>query len=685
MKKKLLKNCFFLLTVFLASTFRAAPVPTERRISVEAPSPDPTLVVRGPERTISGIDDTGWADRGSGLFLFSDPAGISKARIRRPCTLVCIGSDLVVTAVVGSSPGSSATTVSADSVRLPAVPPGGWLLLACDDAHSGESCRRFLSGHFRKGDRIKFRIDGEPITPEQIKAHRNQQTIRLSPDRDFPVTVGEVRLDLTGQVLAPGKPADYRLHAVGNRKTVSLRLKPDGRFRGRFPLQPGTNYIDLILTADDTEQARRSLIVYRQTDAGTEKACVMWVEQFPNAKTLTSTEAVERMIEQVKEAGFTALALDVKGPEGYVSYRKNDLSHSPYLTATQNPAKQIPDTGFDLLETVLEAAHRAGLHLYASFNFFSEGNITTADYAVLPDHPDWEEIVQHPEDRGKLLKITESARGRQATQNKLTALAFVNPCHPEVQNFQLLRVEEVLKNYDIDGIILDRCRYDNLYADFSPVSRRAFEDYLGRQGKTLEKFPDDAFRIDEQGVAVPGKLYREWLTFRSQVICDFTGRVRCLVDRYREKKGKPLRMAAYVGSWYEVYYQNGVNWAGSRFVYDPRLQFPESGLYGDAYNRTSYLKYLDFLMIGTYYKTPKEINRYLTLGRILTNGEKPVIGSLSLPDLQPEDRPEVFAASLKHSAGLMIFDYCYTDWPAFARQMQVAFSRSRTESNGSRK
>lgn len=39
-------------------------------------------------------------------------------------------------------------------------------------------------------------------------------------------------------------------------------------------------------------------------------------------------------------------------------------------------------------------------------------------------------------------------------------------------------------------------------------------------------------------------------------------------------------MAAYVGSWYEVYYQNGVNWASNQFKYDDRLSFPDSEIYG---------------------------------------------------------------------------------------------------------
>ena len=88
-------------------------------------------------------------------------------------------------------------------------------------------------------------------------------------------------------------------------------------------------------------------------------------------------------------------------------------------------------------------------------------------------------------------------------------------------------------------------------------------------------------------------------------------------------------MAAYVGSWYEVYYQNGVNWASKDFRYDDRLNFPESEIYSEEYNNTSYLKHLDFLMIGTYYKTAKEVNRYITLGNIFTCGQCPILCSMT--------------------------------------------------------
>ncbi len=106
-----------------------------------------------------------------------------------------------------------------------------------------------------------------------------------------------------------------------------------------------------------------------------------------------------------------------------------------------------------------------------------------------------------------MLKITESTRGKEAAEGKLVALAFVNPSNKEVQDYQLLRVEEVLKNYNVDGIVLDRCRYDNLYADFSYASRNAFEDYLAAQGKRLDNFPADAFSYRFVGDNGEGKVF----------------------------------------------------------------------------------------------------------------------------------------------------------------------------------
>lgn len=648
-------------------------------VTIEAASPDPTLVVRGPEKKIDLFNNPIWEKQKKGITLLSAELKNAIVSSKKTYSAIVINKDMKVVKIVNGT-ASKDVRPSFDTPLNIKLNLGEFALIGFDSDYAKDGYRRFLAENFHIGDVVKLRINGEIQTLDKVVAlSQGVIPVQIELGNDFLSTVIGNKTTINGQIAHYNRKADYQLYVTNQTDEKPVVITSKGTFRCQLSLNKGTNYFDWILKKDGTEITRKSIILFSKDPNQQQSELVMWVEQFPNAKVLKNREAVAQMVGNIKKAGFTSIGLDVKGPEGYVSYRKNDLSKTPYFTETRNPNKKIHDDGFDLLEVILDEAHKIGLKVYASFNFFTEGNITVNDYAILHEHKDWEEIVQRPEDKGKLLKITESKRGREAAEGKLLALAFVNPSNKEVQDFQLLRVEEVLKNYNVDGIILDRCRYDNLYADFSHVSRNAFDEYLEKENKVLENFPADAFKINKEGNMVKGKFFKEWITFRSQTIRDFTGRLRTLIDKYKTEKNPNLKMAAYVGSWYEVYYQNGVNWASNQFKYNERLAFPDSEIYGKAYNKTSYLSDLDFLMIGTYYKTAKEVNRYITLGNILTCGQTPLLGSMSMPDLSVSDQGKVFGASLKNSSGLMIFDNCYVDWESFFEQMKIAFSIKKKE------
>lgn len=665
-----MNRLIIILSLLLVPVFISA----QTVVTIEAASPDPTLTVRGLEKQIDLFNNSAWEKQEKGIVLLSTEYKKAIKSTQSTYTAVVINGDMKVIKVLNGVISKDAQPAFSAPLDI-TLGQAEFALIGYDTDYLKDGYRKFLADNFHVGDVVKLRIDGEVHSLDKVIAFsKGSIPPQIELDNDFLFTVVGSKTTLSGCIANYDKKANYQLFIENRTETKPVAVTTKGLFRNQLTLNDGTNFFNWILKKEGKEITRKSVAIFSKVPNQQQSELVMWVEQFPNAKVLTNREAVATMVNNVKKAGFTSIGLDVKGPEGHVSYRKNDLSKTPYLTATKNPNKQVKDDGFDLLEVVLQEAHKIGLKVYTSFNFFTEGNITVNDYAILHEHKDWEEIVQRPEDKGKLLKITESTRGKEAAKGKLLALAFVNPSNKEVQDFQLLRVEEVLKNYDIDGIVLDRCRYDNLYADFSHVTRNAFEEYLEKEGKILENFPADAFKIDKEGTLVKGQFFKEWITFRSQTICDFTRRIRSLVDKYKTEKNPNLKMAAYVGSWYEVYYQNGVNWASNQFKYDDRLSFPDSEIYGENYNKTSYLNNLDFLMIGTYYKTPKEVNRYITLGNILTCGQIPLLGSMSLPDLSVSDQGKVFGASLKNSSGLMIFDNCYVDWNTFFEQMKIAFS-----------
>lgn len=530
---------------------------------------------------------------------------------------------------------------------------------------------QFFAEKFKAGDFIKLKIHNKQVTIQEIlmlagQAKTLPASISLVTKEIFTTSKKEVKIE--GNIENPAKETQYRIiikkyDSYGNlTEEAEGNILKDYSFSKEIQIDEGVNYIDAQLWEENnTPLAVKNLIVFRKVKElkKDEKHIVMWVEQFVNGRALENVQKIELMVTKAKEAGITEFAIDVKGCEGYTAYKKATLSHAPYMTHTKDSKKQEQVEGIqiDVLGEFIRIAHNKGMKVYASINFFVEGNHASNDYAIdVPkEHPEWAEILQAPEDGGELKSVLETKRNAM--------LLYVNPANDEVQEYQLKRAEEVLLNYEVDGLIMDRARYDNQYADFSEVTRLKFEAYLKARNKTLCHWPGDAFLINKDGVMVQGQHYIHWIAFRSSVIKEFSNKLRALVNHYRSLTNRDIKLAAYVGSWYELYYQNGVNWADESFVYNNRLNFPTEEIYTKEYAKMSYIGNLDFIMIGCYYDTKEQIEKYVTLGNILINNKIKLIGSISLPDLKTEkELREGFKATLENSDGTMIFDLCYTDW-----------------------
>ena len=559
------------------------------------------------------------------------------------------------------------------------VPRDCFVLLACDSGSETAEIGTFFAEKFKSGDSIKLKIHNKQVTIPEILTLAGQTdelpaSLVLSTKEIF--TTVDSKIKIEGNIQHTHKEENYSIiikqyDPHGQLiEEVHGKLEEDYRFSEDISVNDGVNYIDVeLLDSNNTQTSIRSVIVFKKINPlkRSEKHVVMWVEQFVNGKSLNSIDKIELMINTAKAAGITEFALDLKGCEGFAAYKKTTLSNAPYMTNTKDPKKkkEVEEIHIDFLEEFIQIAHSKGMKVYGSINFFVEGNNATKDYAIdVPNtHPEWAEVLQAPEDGGELKSVLETKRNAM--------LLYVNPANDQVQEYQLKRAEEVLLNYEIDGLIMDRARYDNQYADFSEVSRIKFEAYLNSMGKKLENWPGDAFSINKEGVMTQGQHYIHWIEFRSSVIQQFSNKLKELVDRYRSLTNRDIKLAAYVGSWYEIYYQNGVNWADESFVYNKRLNFPTEELYTREYAKMSYINNLDFIMIGCYYDTKEQIEKYVTLGNILINNKINLIGSISLPDLKtPDELKEGFRTTLDNSDGTMIFDLCYTDWNTLTPAMK---------------
>jgi len=244
---------------------------------------------------------------------------------------------------------------------------------------------------------------------------------------------------------------------------------------------------------------------------------------------------------------------------------------------------------------------------------------------------------------------------------------FVNPLHPDARTYALSVIEEICRDYPIDGLVLDRMRYPNLYADFSKIARRAFEAELGR---TVDRWPEDVYeRGPVPGDIKQGPLFRSWLRFRAQVMRDFLYEARSKVKAARPE----AMLGVYVGSWYPLYYDVGVNW-GSR-SYRANLDW-----WPEGYEETGYADLTDYIMTGCYYP-------HVTRQDAVADGVEEwrsveaatdesvnairdaalVYGGLYL--LQYEGDPDRFVRAVKQclarTQGCMLFDLVYVrkyDW-----------------------
>lgn len=125
------------------------------------------------------------------------------------------------------------------------------------------------------------------------------------------------------------------------------------------------------------------------------------------------------------------------------------------------PSKIVPESHTyrkfgDQMKAASAAARKYGLEIHA--------------WVVL-----WQINNAPPEFQAQMRK---EGRLQQAADG--TKLTWLNPVLEANQRYMLSAIEELARNYDLDGIHLDYVRYPDANADFSPATRAAFERSLGR-------------------------------------------------------------------------------------------------------------------------------------------------------------------------------------------------------------
>lgn len=307
---------------------------------------------------------------------------------------------------------------------------------------------------------------------------------------------------------------------------------------------------------------------------------LMWLDATANIQRFNNKDTIDYYLTKLKNLGFTDVVVDMRPISGYVMY---DSDIAPKLK------KWRGDTiiwSFDYMGYYIEKGHSLGLNIQASLNTFVAGH-NHFDKGIIyeEDKLDWASMVYRVD--GEIVPITNE---------KQKYSAMVNPINPEYQDYIISIFKELVQKYpELDGLILDRVRYDGFMTDFSELSKTKFEEYIG---KKLENFPGDIYewKKDELGNDYPhkGKYYMEWLQWRSQNIYDFMAKAREEV----KSVNPDISFGTYTGAWYPSYFEVGVNFASKN--YDPSKEFDWAT---QEYKNTGYAELMDLFTVGNYYTT----------------------------------------------------------------------------------
>lgn len=393
--------------------------------------------------------------------------------------------------------------------------------------------------------------------------------------------------------------------------------------------------------------------------ANAQKRALMWIDGEANFGRFSQTDSIDYYLQKIRRMGFTDVVVDVRPITGEVLF---DTPHAPRMREWHG----VHRTDFDYLGHFLEVGHRLGMKVYASMNVFVAGHNYFDRGQVYTSHPEWASVVYTPQGI------------KPITQCKERYSAMVNPLDTAFRHHIVAVMQDLLRTYPhLDGIITDRVRYDGIEADFSDLSRKSFEAWLG---KRLRHWPGDVMTWTHDGEGHPavkrGRWFKQWVMWRAQNIYRAMRELRDAAKAVNPA----ISFGTYTGAWYPSYYEVGVNFASRD--YDPATEYDWAT---PDYRMTGYRELLDLYVTGNYYTDiTEQAARERTTGvrnetdshtwhgswysvegscrhlrQIL--GQHPFYGGLLVDQLygDPDKLRQSVEMNLHESDGLMVFDICH--------------------------
>ncbi len=241
----------------------------------------------------------------------------------------------------------------------------------------------------------------------------------------------------------------------------------------------------------------------------------VWVTNI-DSEVLFSQQGVTEAINRLKRLNFNTIYPTV-WQGGYTLYPSRVAQQ--YFGKSLDPTPGLQNR--DILEEFVQQGHQKGLTIIPWFEF---GFMAPADSELVEKHPDW---------------LTRRLDGSVIKKEGNDQRVWLNPFHPEVQQFILDLITEIVTNYKIDGIQFDD--------HFGLPSEFGYDEYTVR-----------LYQTEHQG-QLPSEDFFEtyWVRWRADKLNQFVKRVFETVKAVNQTciislSPNPLHFAlpAYLQDWF---------------------------------------------------------------------------------------------------------------------------------------
>lgn len=346
----------------------------------------------------------------------------------------------------------------------------------------------------------------------------------------------------------------------------------------------------------------------------------------------TSREQIIATLDKIKADGFNSIFLETY-------FHGKTIFPSSVMNKYGFTVQNEIFSGFDPLEAWITEAHKRGIKVHIWFQTFYVGNKapSTEPSSILAIRPDW----------GNKLKKDANSQTYSKSVSEHNGY-FIDPANPEVQEFLLELLDEIILTYKPDGINLDYIRYPSAKTNnvmnswgFSAYAREEFKQLYGAD-------PVDLTTADAQ--------WYDWNLYRRQKVTDFVQKAGELC----RKRHTYISTVIFpdIASALSTKQQDWTSWSTNDYVdgftplfltYDPKML--ASMMYDVARVKS--------------YKTDLYAGVFVTF-----------MGGA------PEDLVrQIYQARLMNASGVILFDYAHTTPVYTSTLMAGAFNENVSNNN----